>query len=70
MIFSVGSLAASTPYLGAILAVIVTGWLGAARRLSTQFDSAMAANEAAIRRKELAKAREREEREREARVSR
>jgi AAA family ATP:ADP antiporter len=42
-----GSLSASTPYLGAILAVIVTGWLGAARRLSTQFDSAMAANEAA-----------------------
>ena len=42
MIFSVGSLAASTPYLAGCLFVIIAVWLRAARSLNTQFTSAMA----------------------------
>jgi AAA family ATP:ADP antiporter len=37
MIIGFGSLAASTPYLGAILLAIVLAWLGAARSLDKQF---------------------------------
>ena len=37
MIISFGSLAASTPYLGGILLVIVLLWLNAARSLDKQF---------------------------------
>ncbi|GAB2222345.1 hypothetical protein Drorol1_Dr00013561 [Drosera rotundifolia] len=37
MILTFGSLANSTPYLGAILMVIVTAWLAAARSLDKQF---------------------------------
>lgn len=37
MIIGFGSLAASTPYLGAILLIIVLGWLAAARSLDKQF---------------------------------
>jgi hypothetical protein len=37
LILGFGSLAASTPYLGAILLVIVLAWLGAARSLDAQF---------------------------------
>ncbi|KAI8470964.1 MAG: ADP/ATP carrier protein [Monoraphidium minutum] len=37
MIIGFGSLAASTPYLGAILLMIVLGWIGAARSLDKQF---------------------------------
>lgn len=37
MILTFGSLANSTPYLGGILLVIVTAWLGAARSLDKQF---------------------------------
>lgn len=37
LIFSLGSLAVSTPYLGAILGVIVLVWLYAARSLDKQF---------------------------------
>ncbi|KAI5068587.1 hypothetical protein GOP47_0016932 [Adiantum capillus-veneris] len=37
LIFGFGSLAASTPYLGGILLVIVIAWLGAARSLDKQF---------------------------------
>ncbi|CAN8233411.1 unnamed protein product [Cochlearia groenlandica] len=39
MILSFGSLANSTPYLGLILLVIVTAWLGAAKSLEGQFNS-------------------------------
>jgi len=46
LIFAMGSLAASTPYLAAILAVIVVMWLVAARSLDAQFAEAMAASEA------------------------
>ncbi|EOD17147.1 hypothetical protein EMIHUDRAFT_244401 [Emiliania huxleyi CCMP1516] len=42
MIFSVGSLAASTPYLAGCLFVIIAVWLRAARSLNTQFTAAMA----------------------------
>ena len=41
LIVSVGSLAASTPYLAAILGVIIFGWIRAARSLSGQFNEAM-----------------------------
>jgi AAA family ATP:ADP antiporter len=37
LILGFGSLAASTPYLGAILLIIVLAWLGAARSLDAQF---------------------------------
>jgi AAA family ATP:ADP antiporter len=37
LILGFGSLATSTPYLGAILLVIVLAWLGAARSLDAQF---------------------------------
>ncbi|XP_002974477.2 ADP,ATP carrier protein 2, chloroplastic [Selaginella moellendorffii] len=37
LILSFGSLSSSTPYLGAILLVIVLAWLGAARSLDKQF---------------------------------
>ena len=37
LILGFGSLATSTPYLGAILLVIVLVWLGAARSLDAQF---------------------------------
>lgn len=37
LILGFGSLASSTPYLGAILLVIVLAWLGAARSLDKQF---------------------------------
>ena len=37
-----GSLAAATPYLAAILGVIIGAWLVAANSLSKQFDAAMA----------------------------
>eukprot|EP00190_Bangiopsis_sp_CCMP1999_P006299 CAMPEP_0198722764 /NCGR_PEP_ID=MMETSP1475-20131203/351_1 /TAXON_ID= ORGANISM="Unidentified sp., Strain CCMP1999" /NCGR_SAMPLE_ID=MMETSP1475 /ASSEMBLY_ACC=CAM_ASM_001111 /LENGTH=632 /DNA_ID=CAMNT_0044483685 /DNA_START=137 /DNA_END=2035 /DNA_ORIENTATION=- len=47
LIFSMGSLAASTPYLAAILAVIVVMWLVAARSLDRQFADAMRSSEAA-----------------------
>ena len=40
MIIGFGSLAASTPYLGAILLVIVLGWISAARTLDKQFSAA------------------------------
>ena len=39
LIFGFGSLANSTPYLGAILLVIVLAWLAAARSLDTQFSA-------------------------------
>ena len=41
LIFSVGSLAASTPYLAGILACLVFFWYRAAGNLATQFDAAM-----------------------------
>ena len=47
LIVSVGSLAASTPYLAAILAVIIFAWLGAARGLATQFEAKMLEHDAA-----------------------
>ena len=37
MIFTFGSLAASTPYLGAVLLFIVVMWLNAAASLNKQF---------------------------------
>jgi|EP00670_Eutreptiella_braarudii_P005887 AAA family ATP:ADP antiporter len=40
LIFGLGSLAASTPYLGCILALIISGWLFAARSLNSQFEDA------------------------------
>jgi ATP/ADP translocase len=40
MIISFGSLAASTPYLGGILLVIVLLWLNSARSLDKQFTGA------------------------------
>jgi AAA family ATP:ADP antiporter len=42
LLLSLGSLAAATPYLGGILAVVVVLWLRAARSLSGQFEDAMA----------------------------
>lgn len=47
LIFSMGSLAASTPYLAGILAFIVVMWVVAARSLDTQFADAMKTVEAA-----------------------
>ena len=38
LIFTFGSLAASTPCLGVVLLVIISGWLGAARSLNKQFE--------------------------------
>ena len=46
MIIGFGSLAASTPYLGVILLVIVLGWLKAAASLNIQFTAAKAASDA------------------------
>ena len=42
LIVGVGSLAASTPYLAAILGAIILAWIGAARSLAGQFEEAMA----------------------------
>jgi AAA family ATP:ADP antiporter len=42
LIFGVGSLAASTPYLAAILGLIVFSWFKSASSLSVQFEEAMA----------------------------
>ena len=44
LIFSVGSLAASTPYLAVILAGLVFFWFKAANSLAGQFEEAMQAN--------------------------
>ena len=41
LIFGVGSLAASTPYLAAILGLIVFSWFKSASSLSVQFEEAM-----------------------------
>eukprot|EP00546_Thalassionema_frauenfeldii_P007221 CAMPEP_0178931750 /NCGR_PEP_ID=MMETSP0786-20121207/22114_1 /TAXON_ID=186022 /ORGANISM="Thalassionema frauenfeldii, Strain CCMP 1798" /LENGTH=527 /DNA_ID=CAMNT_0020608723 /DNA_START=269 /DNA_END=1852 /DNA_ORIENTATION=+ len=41
LIFSVGSLASATPYLAAILGMIVFFWIKAANRLATQFEDKM-----------------------------
>jgi AAA family ATP:ADP antiporter len=41
LIVTVGSLALSTPYLAAVLGVIILAWMGAARSLAKQFDEAM-----------------------------
>ena len=46
MIFSFGSLAASTPYLAAVLAAVVFMWIRAANTLSVLFADAMAKQEA------------------------
>jgi len=46
MIFSFGSLAASTPYLAAVLAVIIFMWIRAAKTLSVLFADAMAKQDA------------------------
>jgi len=43
LIFSFGSLAASTPYLAGFLAIIIGAWIVAARSLSQQFNDKMAA---------------------------
>ena len=40
-IFAFGSLAVSTPYLAAILGVIILVWIQSARSLSGQFAEAM-----------------------------
>ncbi|KAI2489444.1 TLC ATP/ADP transporter [Fragilaria crotonensis] len=47
LIFGVGSLAAATPYLAAILGGLVFLWLRAANSLATQFEEAMKAPDAA-----------------------
>ena len=52
-IFAFGSLAASTPYLAGILAVVVFLWIKSAKDLSVLFKEAMEKQEA-----ELAKAEE------------
>ena len=41
LIFSLGSLAAATPYLAVILAAIVAVWLRTAQKLNVQFLDAM-----------------------------
>ena len=46
LLLSLGSLAAATPYLGAILFAVILAWLNAARSLSGQFEDAMAAEAA------------------------
>ena len=43
MIFSFGSLAASTPYLAAVLAVVVFMWIRAARELNVMFNDRLQA---------------------------
>lgn len=45
LIFGVGSLAAATPWLAGILAVLLVFWFKAVNSLSVQFDEAMAAEE-------------------------
>jgi len=45
LIFGVGSLAAATPYLAVILALLVFSWFSSANRLATQFNAAMAESE-------------------------
>ena len=40
MIFTFGSLAASTPYLGVVLLIVITMWLRSAARLSALFEGA------------------------------
>jgi AAA family ATP:ADP antiporter len=47
LIFAVGSLAASTPYLAVVLFVIVSMWIAAARSLDKQFQEAMKRSEVA-----------------------
>ena len=47
LLLSLGSLAAATPYLAAILGVVVVAWLRAARSLSGQFEEAMAKEQGA-----------------------
>ena len=46
LLLSLGSLAAATPYLGAILFAVIVAWLNAAKSLSGQFEEAMAKEEA------------------------
>lgn len=46
LIFSLGSLAASTPYLAVILFVIISAWLAATRSLDKQFSAFMMAETA------------------------
>ena len=48
MIFTFGSLAASTPYLAAVLAAIVFMWIRAAGELNGLFNEAMAKQEAEV----------------------
>ena len=43
LIFAFGSLAASTPYLAAVLAVVIFMWIRAAKTLNVLFNDAMAA---------------------------
>ena len=43
LIFGLGSLAVATPYLAAILAVIIAVWIKSARELNLEFIDAMAA---------------------------
>ena len=45
LIFGVGSLAASTPYLAVILGLIIFAWFNAANSLAKQFNEAMAVTE-------------------------
>ena len=47
LIVSFGSLAASTPYLAAILGVIIVAWMGAAGGLAVQFEEKMLEMDAA-----------------------
>jgi len=44
LIFAVGSLAAATPYLAAILGLLIFGWFKSANSLAGQFESAMEAD--------------------------
>ena len=41
LIFGVGSLAAATPYLAVLLALLIVMWFQAVNRLSVQFEDAM-----------------------------
>merc|ERR1712008_82443 len=45
LIFGVGSLAAATPYLAAILGALVFFWFKAANSLATQFEDALKVEE-------------------------
>ena len=45
LIFGVGSLAASTPYLAVILGLIIVAWFNSANSLAKQFNEAMAVEE-------------------------